>query len=273
MNATGAHQRRSLVAFFILFLVLGAPIVVFANVQVFPNVPLFTFGALLPATTAVILSYRENRSAGAMELLRRSIDFKRVTSRLWYLPILLTWPFLVSLQCGFAFLSGLPVSSPHVSGWMPLAIAISMIAALGEELGWMGYVFEPMQDRLGALGASLLLGVMWASVHIPYFLPSGASLSWISWQLVYVAATRVIFAWVFDNTGKSVFAVAVMHTMFNTVWLLFPRDANLVGLSVPSFYNPRSLALSTIGMAAVVTFLWGPKTFTRYRYARRVSPS
>ena len=113
MNATGAHQRRSLVAFFILFLVLGAPIVVFANVQVFPNVPLFTFGALLPATTAVILSYRENRSAGVMELLRRSIDFKRVTSRLWYLPILLTWPFLVFLQCGFAFLSGLPVSSPH----------------------------------------------------------------------------------------------------------------------------------------------------------------
>ena len=94
MNATGAHQRRSLVAFFILFLVLGAPIVVFANVQVFPNVPLFTFGALLPATTAVILSYWENRSAGVMELLRRSIDFKRVTSRLWYLPILLTWPFL-----------------------------------------------------------------------------------------------------------------------------------------------------------------------------------
>ena len=272
MNAIGPPQRRSPVAFFILLLVLGAPIVVFANVQVLPNIPLFTFGAWLPATSALILSYQENRTAGVVQLLRRSIDFKRIKSRIWYLPILLTWPFIVSVQCGLGFLSGLPVSSPHVSLWMPLIVAILIIAALGEELGWMGYVFEPMQDRLGALGASMLLGVVWAATHIPYFLPSGASLSWIAWQLVYVAATRVVFAWVFDNTGKSVFAITIMHTLFNLVWLLFPRDANLVGLSVPSFYSPRSLALTTIGLAALVTFLWGPKTFTQYRYARLVSP-
>jgi membrane protease YdiL (CAAX protease family) len=270
VNAT-RPASKSPAAFFLLLVALGIPIIVFANVEVFPNVPLFTFGALLPVTTALILSYRENKIAGMLALLQRAVDFKRIKSRIWYLPILFTWPFIVVLQCGLAILSGLPVSLPHFPVWMPLIIAILFVAALGEELGWMGYVFEPMQDRFGALWASVLLGVIWASIHVPYFIPSGASPSWIMWQLIYITATRVVFVWIYANTGKSVFGIAVMHTLFNAVWLLFPRNPDFAGLSIPSFYDPGSLAVTTIGLAAVVTFLWGPKTFTYYRYARRTA--
>lgn len=268
MSAT-RPQIRSPAAFFLLLVVLGSPIAVFANIEIFPNVPLFTFGALYTVTIALILSYRENKLAGMTALLQRAIDIKRIKPRIWYLPILLTWPLIVALQYGLAVLAGLPVSSPHFSVWMPLVVAISFVAALGEELGWMGYAFEPMQDRLGALKASALLGVIWALIHVPYFVPSGASPNWIIWQLIYIAATRVVFVWIYANTGRSLFGVVIMHTLFNTIWFLFPRDTHFVGLSVPSFYNPSSLALTTVGLAALVTFLGGPKTFTQYRYARR----
>ena len=271
MRAT-APQKRSPLAFFLLLFALGIPIMMFAGVQVLPNVPLFTFGAFLPVSAALILRYREEGTTGIVGLLRRSFDWKRIQPRTWYFPILLTWPFIVSIQYGVGVLNGLHVSSPHIPGWMPLIVVLSFVAALGEELGWMGYAFEPMQARLGALGASIALGIIWASIHVPYFVPSGAPSAWIIWQLIYIAATRVVFAWVYDNTRNSVFAIAVMHTLFNSVWFLFPRDTSLTGLSVPSFYTPRSLALTTIGVAALVTFLYGHRTFTQYRYARQAAP-
>ena len=72
---------------------------------------------------------------------------------------------------------------------MPLIFVILFIAAIGEELGWMGYAFEPMQERFGALKASILLGISWALIHIPLFTASGMSSFWITSQLVYIAAS------------------------------------------------------------------------------------
>ncbi len=247
---------------------MGIPIFIFADVQVFPNILLFNCAAFLPVTAALILVYRENGTAGMAELLRRSVDYKRIKSRIWYLPMLLTWPLIVFVQCQLALLSGSPVSTPHFSFWTPIGFSIIFIAALGEELGWMGYAFEPMQELFGALRAALLLGVVWASVHIPLFTASGASPYWIMWQCIYIAATRVLFVWIYNNTGKSLFAIAIMHTFFNFVWQLFPPRAGSTGLLVPSFYNPRSLAITTIVLATIVTFFWGSKTLAQYRYAR-----
>jgi hypothetical protein len=261
-------KGKSPLAFFLLAAAMGIPIFIFADVQVFPNILLFNFAAFLPVTAAMILVYRENGTAGMVELLRRSVDYKRIKSRIWYLPILLTWPFIVFVQYQLALLSGSPVSSPHFSFWTPIGFVIIFIAALGEELGWMGYAFEPMQERFGALKASLLLGVVWASAHIPLFTAGGAFPSWIIWQCIYIAATRVLFVWIYNNAGKSLFAIAIMHTLFNTIWQFFPPRAGSVGLLVPAFYNPSSLAITTAVLAAIVTFLWGSKTLAQYRYAR-----
>ena len=261
------QKSGSPVAFFLLCGALGVPIFIFAGVQVFPNISLFNFGAFLPAATALILAYWKNRAAGVIELLRRSFDYKRIKSRIWYVPIFLLWPCIVLIQCGLALVSGVPVSSPHFSPWMPLVIVILFIAALCEELGWMGYAFEPMQERFGALAASILLGIIWAVIHIPLFAPSGASPLWIMWQLIYIVATRVLFVWVYNNTGKSLFAVAIMHTLFNSVWQLFPPSQSLAGLSVPSFYDPAALALTTIVLAVI--FVGRSRRSTQIRYARR----
>jgi hypothetical protein len=123
------------------------------------------------------------------------------------------------------------------------------------------------------LRASAALGVAWASVHLPYFLAAGAPMDWVAWQFAYLVATRVVFVWVYNNTGRSLFAVAVMHTLFNQVWQLFPRDEALAGMSVPTFYNPASLALTTIALAATVTALWGPSTLARFRIGRSGRPA
>jgi membrane protease YdiL (CAAX protease family) len=263
-----ALKGKSLTAFFLLAFALYVPVSIYADVQVFPNWALINFGAFIPMLVALILVYRENGTASMIELLKRPFDFKRIKSKKWYLPIFLTIPITVLGQYGLALSLGLPVSSPYFAPGMPLIFVILFIAAIGEELGWMGYAFEPMQERFGGLKASILLGIIWALIHIPLFTASGMSTFWIASQLVYIAATRVLIVWIYNNTGKSIFAVVVMHTLFNTVWFLFPRNEDWVSLARPVFYNPTNLALITIVLATIVTFVWGSKTLAKFRFSR-----
>lgn len=261
-------KGKSPLAFFSLALALYVPFAIYADVQVFPNWSLINFGAFIPMLVALILVYRENGTASMVELLKRPFDYKRIKSKMWYLPIFLLIPVTVFVQYELALLLGLPVSSPYFPNWLPFLFVILFIAAIGEELGLMGYVFEPMQERFGALKASIFLGIIWASYHIPLFGSSSVSSFWIVWQLIYIAATRVLFVWIYNNTGKSIFAVVMMHALFNTVWFLFPRNPDWVGLARPVFYNPINLALTTIVLATIVASLWGSKTLAQFRFAR-----
>lgn len=266
LNSTS--KGKSLLAFFSLAVALYVPIAIYADVQVLPNWALINFGAFIPMLVASILVYRENGMTSLVELLKRPFDYKRIKSKIWYLPIFLVIPFTVLVQYGLALLFGLPVSSPYFPIWSPLLFAILFIAAIGEELGLMGYVVEPMQDRFGALNANILLGIIQASYHILLFTSSGMSADWILWQLIYIAATRILYAWIYNNTGRSIFAVVMMHTLFNLVWFLFPRNTAWVTLARPVFYNPTDLALITIVLATIIAFLWDSKTLAQYRFAR-----
>ena len=59
----------------------------------------------------------------------------------------------------------------------------------------------------------------------------------------------------------------LLHPGFFVWWYLWPVDGT--GLSVPSFYDPRNLAITAIALAAVVTLLWGPKTLAGFWAGRR----
>lgn len=260
--------RRSIQAFFLVAGVLYVPVALFARVQLFPNISLFNLATFIPAAAALTLVFRENKLAGVRHLLKRTFDFGRMESTVWYLPIFLLYPGIVLVQYGIALVSESGVPSPTFSVWIPVAFVALFIGAAGEELGWMGYLFDPMEERLGTLAAAVLMGVVWAAFHIPLFASSGAPPSWIAWQLVYIAATRVVFVWVNRNTAKSVFAVIAMHATFNLGWQFFPPSA---GLLVPTFYEPRNLALTTLVILAAILFLWGP-SLTRYRFAEAGSP-
>jgi uncharacterized protein len=45
----------------------------------------------------------------------------------------------------------------------------------------------------------------------------GRSAGWIAWWALSRVAFRVVITWIYNHTGKSVFAAAMAHAMMNLV--------------------------------------------------------
>jgi membrane protease YdiL (CAAX protease family) len=214
--------------------------------------------AFAPAIAAVGLAYAGNGSTDARALLRRCFDYGRIGSKVWYLPALLLPPAIMAAAYGLMRWSGVPMPEPGIPLPAVLALFLAfLVGGLGEELGWCGYAIEPLQARWGALGASVLLGLVWAAWHLVPLLQVHRAPAWIAWWSLATVGTRVLTTWIYNNTGRSVFAAALFHAMGNMGWMLFP--------SWGSHYDPRFVAPVVVVAAAVVTAAWGPRTLAGYR--------
>ncbi len=179
-----APRRKSPLRFFVLVFGLSTPFYLagaLTKLQLLPGLPASALAVVCPAMAASILSYREDKSAGVMELLKRSFDYRRIKAKVWYAPILLLMSGATVLTYGLMRVMGLPLP---VLRFPVLAAPIMFVAffmgALGEELGWSRYVIDLMQARWKALQAGILLGLVWAVWHWVPLLQAHRSLTWIA---------------------------------------------------------------------------------------------
>jgi uncharacterized protein len=262
--STVTPVNKALLPFFLLVFVLSIPfwwIGAITGVQLLPGLPVSALGFICPAAAAVLFIYKENKAAGVIGLLKRAYDYERIRTKIWYLPIVLLVPGVFLLSFELVRLLGSPVPTPRFTLQEPLVLfLIFFIAALGEELGWSGYAIDPIQARWTALPAGILLGLVWAAWHLIPLLQVYRQLEWIAWWFLYTVAARVLITWIYNNTGKSVFAATLFHAMMNVSWQLFPVDG--------SYFDPRITGLILTVAAAIVIALWGPRTLARYGIAR-----
>ncbi len=220
--------------------------------------------AFTPLVAASILVYRDEGRSGIKKLFKRILDFARIKKKIWYLPIIFLPLFIYFLIYLIIDLFGLTLATnlqiPFQS--IPFLFTLFFIGAICEETGYIGYAIEPMQKRFGALKASILMGIPWAIWHYPSILQQGHNFYWIAWATLGTVAVRVLIVWIFYNTGNSLFACILFHTMLNLGRPLFPKD---------EMHNPLvdypAIHYSTIAIIAVIViFLWGSKSLARYRY-------
>ena len=86
---------------------------------------------------------------------------------------------------------------------------------------------------------------MWAVWHWVPLMQAHRSPAWIAWWFLYTVASRVLIVWLYNNTGKSVFAAILYHDIMNVSWLLFPNYV--------SHWNPRTTGLITAFATIIVT--------------------
>jgi membrane protease YdiL (CAAX protease family) len=123
------------------------------------------------------------------------------------------------------------------------------VGALGEELGWSGYILEPLLQRWNALQASLILAAVGVAWHLVPLLLMQRSLNWIAWWALYTLAARALTVWFYKNTGRSVFAVSLFHTTLNWSYMVFPVYG--------SHFDMRIGGLIMAWLAAEVVAVWG----------------
>jgi uncharacterized protein len=266
---TGALKSRSLPTFILLLFSLSIPLWVIGavyDVQLFPGFKLFQLPLAMPAVAALILSFRERGRDGVVALLKRTYDFRNIRPKTWYLPIFFIYPSIGLLDYLIQRLLGTSIPSPRFSMVVLLGYSTVFFMTFGEELGLTGYAIDQLQQRYSALMSGIVLGLVWAGYHVPGFIISGYySFEWIFWHALYTLAGRVLFVWVYNNSGKSLFSMALLHSTFGVFWILWPQTGNLQ--KAPPVYDPRIAALVTISYVAIVTLLWGSKTLARFRLA------
>ena len=189
----------------------------------------------------------------------------------WYLAVL-ALTMLAPLAVGVSILMGgdTPVVDNTIFGVLFLfAFMIFPGSALGEELGWRGFVLPRMQARHSALKASLRhrdpLGTLAPAavadrerVHpISLYVPF----------VVAVVASSVFYTWLYNNTGGSLLIVVLYHAASNlpiTV-LITPLGSQMA--------QPFLIYVAlTVVAAAVVVIATGAENLSRTAHRQIEQP-
>jgi membrane protease YdiL (CAAX protease family) len=212
-------MNRSPVRFFLLVFALSIP---FWLIQ--PRDWPISVSVGAPLLAALILVYREEGGGrGVRRLLSRVFDQWKIRKKVWYVPIIFLMPILYLLTYLVMRLMGLQVSSQTAPFLLvPLLSVLFFILGIGEEVGWMGYAVDPMQDRLSALTTSIILGLVTVLWHVVPLIQIGRTLIWIAWWALGSICIRILTVWLYNNTGRSLFAAIVFHAMNNLSVAMFP---------------------------------------------------
>jgi membrane protease YdiL (CAAX protease family) len=267
MNAS-TSMKRSPLKFFVLVFALSLPFWLLGAIAHhfslgLPfNLPVSALQFVCPLIAACILVSREEQPGGVKRLLKRAFDVKRIKHKIWYVPIILLMPLIMVLLYEVMLLLGRPLPEPHISFLLiPILFVVFFLPAACEEVGWTGYVTDPMQERWIALTTGLILGAVWAIWHVIPELQANTPV-WVAAQFFSTIGLRILIVWLYNNTGKSVFAAILFHDMVNVSEFSFPNNG--------SHYDPVITGALIAITVVIVTYLWGSKTLARYRYAVRL---
>ena len=206
--------------------------------------PLSAIMAVVPAVAAIILS---GNRGGVRTLLGRLRYWPRLgwaAFAIACMPLLfwLTAVILDRVGAGLPEAQWLPVTS------IALSLIIFLVGAVGEELGWQGYLYPRM--RGAPLQSAMVLGVIWALWHVVPFAEMGRSGPWIVWHCLATVAMRVVIVWLVENTAQSVMIAVLFHMMANAPW---GAVANF-----EAFYDPMIAAVLLWLIVGAIIAIYGP---------------
>ncbi len=155
-------------------------------------------------------------------------------------------------------LPGMPVWGSFVL-WLLFTATAQMIrgmaTALGEEIGWRGFLVPELAKQMSFTKLSLLSGVIWAAWHSPLLLFADYNAGTNRWYAlgcftVMVVSISFVFAWM-TLKSKSLWPAAVLHASHNlfvqTVFDNLMRDTGKTLWYTTEF--GAALAVVTAGLA------------------------
>jgi membrane protease YdiL (CAAX protease family) len=278
-SRTSFLARYSVAAFFILAMVLGGG-AVFLVVQGIIPAGVALVSILSASIAGIIMTAVEDGRAGLKIMLRRLLIW-RVGFGYWLFVCL----FIFS-----AILLGSLVN-PHFNGnllsfnnIMPtleiLALFFSflIVAGLGQELGWTGFLTPRLQARNGALASCVIRALISGIWHLPLLLysrlqhPALADFPYAGWIaqegflvafatliLMLLVPWSIFYTWIFNNTRGSLLLVVVLHgsEFWVAYWML------TTGINQNNLNNYWGYGAVLVFIAIIIVITTGPQNLSR----------
>jgi membrane protease YdiL (CAAX protease family) len=261
MADTGAARRSPILTYVVLVNVLPLPLMLLRFFDL-PFEPLLIYASWTPNIAAFLVLGLVLREPGGIRKLLAGWGKWRVGA-VWYVAALSPL-FVAFLTVAILRLLGgatIPPQRPVVVQLLSFLVLSIVTGAMGEELGWRGFLLPRLQQRFNALTSSLTVGVIWGLWHAPLWLLPGYGWDAIPyWPFALSAiSSSVLFTWVLNHTGGSLVMASLMHMTFNYGL----GAAGILGLvPSPGDYWVVASMLYTL-YAAVVVLTAGPAKLTR----------
>lgn len=109
---------------------------------------------------------------------------------------------------------------------IPGLVIITMIQGpFTEEPAWRGFYLPRFQAKYSSLVASLIIGVIWWSWHIPRMVSDPTGQRPPLQFLALNVAFSILYTWIYNNAKASLFLIALLHGVTNTfAAFLFPSQ-------------------------------------------------
>ncbi len=219
---------------------------------------LVPLGFLGPIASATVLTIRDSGKKGLKELYGGLIRFNAKPK--WFLA-LLTPAIVVSLthlifSARFGYNSFLGIDKIIIN-----YVIISIFLIL-EEVGWRGYALPRLLTSKTALNASLILGLIWAIWHFPFWTivpiegaPEPFYIFYITGTLGAIAMA-VIITWIYNNTKQSLAMATMCHASFNATIGAITFDKSV------AIYHNLIFVVLAISTMTLLIFLFGSKSLS-----------
>ena len=187
----------------------------FAVGKVMGVTPLLLLGIWGPSLTALALTLYYYGREGLRKMLAR---FGRVRVGIVWWIVLLALPATVHL-IGRTLWQAVSPAQIDLSVWFSVGNLIGsiLIAGLGEELGWRGFVLPRLQMRFSPIMASLILAAAHFFWHMPtYWLGQGIHNVPMVFAMLFVVPWTIVFTWIYNRSGGSLLFAVLFHAISNT---------------------------------------------------------
>jgi membrane protease YdiL (CAAX protease family) len=278
-SRAGFISRHSIAAFIILSLVLGGGTIFLVVQGVIPSA-LALLSAFSASLSGIIMNLAEDGWDGLKRMLLRLLIW-RVGLTYWLFALLFIFmAILIGSQANPLFKGDQPSYSNLKLSLeiIPLFISFLIIAGLGQELGWTGFLIPRLQARYSALAASLIRAFFEVLWHLPLLfyarlqLPVLADFPYDGWIaqkgfyaalgvqfLVFLLPWSIFVTGIFNKTRGSLLLVIVLHgsEFWAAYWMLS------TGIDPKNLDNYWGYGAILVITAILIVVRTGPQNLSR----------
>lgn len=212
-------SRHQLVSFFILTYLITYAIALFSRyvTEVPANSFFYYLMIFSPTISALVIAAVAGGWQGVKKLLSGFARWKFKFG--WVVAVLsLTLvPLVIVLVYRLVGNDPPGIAAGTTASFLLMNLLLTLInGPLAEETGWRGFALPRLQRRFGALVSSLILGVIWAFWHLPfYFISAGKVGIPFPIYVVMVTALSIFITWIYNNTQGNLVLCILAHFCFN----------------------------------------------------------